>query len=900
MELEQRKCVKLTYLYHTADTGFYESLQKYLAGLKRGELIHELPESRAGANVEEKTIFRLEEAQVIILLISSNFDDDKLYNSREIVSSIQKCYEKGTRVWPIIVRPLLWEHSCFQHYTVFFGKDKAVTEYQPLDIAYKRIAEKINVEIVQILSEEWAHEGDMYYHQMDLQKALYAYNRSISYTPAYPFALLGIFRAFHKQRKFEEAKPFFNLLNSYGANTDDTNIDKKRKNAIDSDNKSEDLTYICCKGHALLEIGRPNEARTAFQEIYKKNPVPIKNVQERIWAEAHCGEGDAFFLLGHHALDFRLYYDQALAAYRRSQQFSLDHPMYLAREGEVYAILGTRLRSNEYYEKALEIYQQVIHHHPDYALAYVGQGKVLYHLHRPKEALVAYDTALNFDQYEARAYGERAYVLLALNNSQEALSTFEKALSLDGYNARYYHGKGQALALLGRPREALEAYDHARECGFKSVDLLVCSAAAFLELGDAAGISGQQALANFYYEEAFDSYNRVLEQAGNAQNNSVYEGLGKVYSARKDWQNALLYYKKAVDFAPYKADAYLEVGKTLIELGNYTDAFAFFKNARSCCNHAESKIDVADVEIAYGNAYRRIAETSQPKDHFSYQKKALECYKSALSICERPTAYIGLGKTYAALHYHEEAIDALNQALKLKPQFVECYFVKGNCYYELGQPSEAYSMYKLAIASGFDTISLQVALGDALIGMKRYLPAIQTFDDLIEQGEVNAHIYCRKGIALYAMDMYEDAVQSFEKANRLDFSICAKSQYRRVLQDLYTFFEKAVRSNVQEASVYKYKGDVLLMLEEHIADAIDAYTKAIAYGDGSPNVYNCRAEAYERLHEYRRSLKDYCEALKIDPDYQLAQQGKERLGNILILQGQRGVLRKLVFWWRSH
>lgn len=890
MELERPKCIKITYLYHPFDANAYETLQKYLVGLTRAGLIEELLDSRAGANVQEKMEFRLKEAQVIILLISSNFDADDSYSGTEMVAYVEQCAEKGANIWPIIVKSVYWKTSAFRKHEIFFGDDKPITSYQYQDDAYTRITEKIDREVTQMLSEEWVQDGDKYRHQMRLEEALMAYNKSLYYTPDYPPALLGKGHTFCKQNKPEDALQQYERILSQGMS-----IQQRGKDTSPSNSQRAYLMHAYCKGRTFLELGRVSEARTAFQEVYQRIASPMNGTQRKLCAEAYCGEGDTFLKQGHQASDFSTYYDQALTAYHKAREFNLENPTYLAMIGGAYIALGNRSQSNDCYEKALEIYKQTINCYPHYAPAFVGQGNVHYLSHRLNEALCAYEMAIQFDPYEAHAYGGKGYALLATKNLQGALSAFEQALVLEHSNAHYQYGKGRVLALLGLHQEALETYENACNYGLRqSADFLVHYAITLMALGDAECTYGQHAQAACYYTKALDSYQHALIGGGNEKD--ICYGFGKIHFAQKNWNAALIWYNRAVSRAPYMAEAYLEEGKTYVELENDKEAFDCFISARKYCQHAESMIDEADIETAYGDAYCRIAERSNPKNYYELLGRARDSYEKATCIREHTMAYIGLGKVCAALHYDKEAIDALGRALELKPQLAECYYIKGNCYYELGQPSEAYDMYKTAIASGFNNVSLQKALGRVLLLMKRYQEAVEVFNDIIEHTREEAgYAYYHRGIALHGLGTNEDALRSFRKAHDIDPSICWQSQYRNILQDIYFFFTRKLFNKSQEASTYKCKGDALLLLGERTEEAVGAYTMAIAYGDISADTYCCRGLAYERLHDYQSSLNDYSEALCIDPGNQWAQQRKEYVAS-MIIQLRRGLLKRFASW----
>src|SRR5205807_10324461 len=120
------------------------------------------------------------------------------------------------------------------------------------------------------------------------------------------------------------------------------------------------------------------------------------------------------------------------------------------------------------------------------------------------------------------------------------------------------------------------------------------------------------------------------------------------------------------------------------------------------------------------------------------------------------------------------------------PRLVECYFIKGRCYYKLDQPEDAYSLYQDAINLGFNNTSVYNAHGEALLAMKRYIDALNTFNSVIEiVGDTKEEIacaYCGSGIALHALGRTEEALQFFEKANELDPMIYSKPQYRYTIQ----------------------------------------------------------------------------------------------------------------------
>jgi|GEM_PF-3024707 len=871
MLVGQPKSIKVAYLYHQSDRSIFESLRKQLAGLCRNELIYELPEPLAGADIYQIKGW-LEKAQVIILLISSDFDaqDDLTWKETQLI--IKECAKNGAYIWPIIARYIHWDASSFREYEVFWGKEKSITYHTPQEDAFRKLIPKISQEITHMHSEAWLQDGDRYCHQMQLGEAHSAYKNSRHYTSSYLPALLGIGHLFRKWDKLEEAKQFFEKIVSY-----DPQIQQKEKDASYSGNQRADLTNACCKGYALLELERPNEALVAFQKVHQQNASPMNSMQRSFYAKAYCGEGDAYVKIGNQSSDFTIYY-KALEAYNKAKDLFSDNPKYLNKIGDIYTILAAQSASNYSYEQALNTYLEINDNFTNDALAHVGRGNALKGLNRLMDALMAYEKALKLDQYEVGGHSGKGEILLALGKPQEALSAFEEALRLDKDNAHCYYSKGRTLAKLSRHQEALNAYNKARDCGFKSPSVLVHQAMSLLELAEVEQAWGLQGQVVCYYEKAQMYYSYALGRAL-SEKDIVLCGLGKIaFAYYGQWDQAFRYYQRAINFAPNKANGYFEIGKMFVEQGNHSEAFKYFEYARERCNHPTSMLDEADIETAYGDAYFRIAEKLDPKDRDNYLLLARNYYQKAVGTRGHTMAYVGLGKTYAKLHYSKEAINALNFAIKRNPKFAECYFIKGNCCYEQEQYEEAYYLYKNAIKLGFNNASVYNALGDTQLAMKRYIDALKDFDHVLEniKDEV-AHAHCGRGTALYALERVEDALQSFEKANKLDQMIIHLNlKYRHTIQNIGAVIEGRVRANPENTSAYKHKGDVLLLLGERTDDAIDAYTKVIEHGVRSADVHCCRGEAYYRRNEYYRSLRDYRKALEIDPNYQPAQLGKAK------------------------
>jgi tetratricopeptide (TPR) repeat protein len=882
LELEYKLPIKITYLHHHEDNNVRKELRKHLVYLEREGFIEEILEVRAGASREEEKR-RLEAAQIIIPLISSNFASETPYEQPEMEVLVQKRFEEHALIWPILVKSFSWARSPYYKYGAFLEKDKereAITDYSPQDDAYTLIAEKAEREILQLLTEQWVQDGNNYYHQMRLEEAIKAYNNSLHYTPDYPLAFFGKWRVFRKMNKPEEAEQAFHALHPQRVS-----IPPKGKDAPSPDSLITSLLRSLCKGRAYLDLGELGKALLAFQEVHQQIPFLTNRLkQKKLYAEICCSEGDAFLQQGHQAPDFAVYYDQAIYTYQKAVERFPNNVTYLTRLAKAWIIKGCRLQANDCYEQALKIYQQLL---PSYNGASVSTGEKMASscLCQLKEALLKYGEQLTANGSELDISGEKGIILLTLKNAQEALSAFDHALFWEDNNAYYHYGKGQALALLEHYQEAFESYQRACDRKlYRSADFFIHYAAVLLALER--------------YEEARDLYQKALYQGGDKS--TCYVGLGKIACADDgiSRETVMRYCEFAIRFAPDRAEPYLERGKAYAKFGAYGKAFADFNHASDLCRDPESTIDLADIKTACGDAWSHFAAQTDSQQRDNSLETACVLYNEAIDIRKHADAYLGLGKAHTDLERFAEAIKAFEQAQKLKPQLpAEYYFLEGNCHNALRKYEEAYGMYKAAVSCDPNNFDYLKALADISLMLQKYREAEKLFDGIIKHNTdsgIVAYAYCGKGTALHGQKKHEEAVQCFMKANQLDHKMCSQPPCKRVLEDIQFSLDSRPYPDTQTAFTHRCRGDALMLLKGD-SEAINAYTTAIEYGERSADTYYWRGKVYAKSGEYQQALNDYEEALHINQHHQLAQQAKEEVISKIALS-QKGAKRKPASW----
>ncbi len=121
-----------------------------------------------------------------------------------------------------------------------------------------------------------------------------------------------------------------------------------------------------------------------------------------------------------------------------------------------YLARGKHLINAEYYEEAVEQFNEILEIQPDNLGALSCKGDALNHIGFYEEAIDSYTKAIKTDPKNKTLYVDIAYNYNCLNKFQEALSTIEKAITIDPYNIKALMNKVKALGGLNKHKAAME------------------------------------------------------------------------------------------------------------------------------------------------------------------------------------------------------------------------------------------------------------------------------------------------------------------------------------------------------------------------------------------------------------------------------------------------------------
>lgn len=269
--------------------------------------------------------------------------------------------------------------------------------------------------------------------------------------------------------------------------------------------------------------------------------------------------------------------------------------------------------------------------------------------------------------------------------------------------------------------------------------------------------------------------------------------------------------------------------------------------------------------------------------------------------------------------------------LKKDPRNADVLQYLGLLNLQRGQTDKGVDFLKEAVAIAPQHFAALNNLGNALISLERYLPALEAFDKALLVQPDAASIWHNRGRALLALERYQDACQSFSKALEIapDFleakrllpkawllsgspaeALSAADSAIRLMPDdaeLHHVRGVALRSvgrleeallNLNRASTLKPgvleilfdKGVVLARLHRE-KEALAVLDQVLASNDNLPGAHLVRAFSLSSLGRPKEALIAWDRAIELNPGHVLALVEKSRQ---LLLMGRNEEARTVL------
>jgi tetratricopeptide (TPR) repeat protein len=290
---------------------------------------------------------------------------------------------------------------------------------------------------------------------------------------------------------------------------------------------------------------------------------------------------------------------------------------------------------------------------------------------------------------------------------------------------------------------------------------------------------------------------------------------------------------------------------------------------------------------------------------FSNALDALDRVKEPAPLGQE-AVYFYRGNSYYYKSDYQNAIADYNQALKLKPSYVDAYYNRGTAYFDQGNNTQAIADYSQAIKLKLDDVRAYSSRGDAhfrqgndtqaiadlnqsfqlklslaivynnrgyvYFDQGKYTQAITDFNQALELKPDDAEAYYNRGTAYFNQGNDTQAITDFNQALKLKPSLTEAYTNRGMTyarQDNNTQaiadFNQAIKLKSDDAGSYYNRG-IAHARQGNDTQAITDFTQAIKLNSNLAEAYNNRGYAYFDQGKYTQAIADHNQAIKLKPD----------------------------------
>ncbi|MGH9948799.1 MAG: tetratricopeptide repeat protein [Pyrinomonadaceae bacterium] len=442
--------------------------------------------------------------------------------------------------------------------------------------------------------------------------------------------------------------------------------------------KLRQSNVLAAKGESQLEVGNTDGAIVSFRESIKLNP---KN------AEAASGLSEALTAKG---IEIAGQSDDEKGLPFLAEAVKLDpnNAAGYAKIGDIHDSNGRNAEAIANYVKALAI-------DSSFTAVYLPLGLAQTEAKNYVEAESYLSKAESAGVASSDARMARADIFAKQDRFPEAVAMLDLVIKADPTNAAPVYQKALILGRVGDNKSAL--------AGFKrAVEIDPNFGPAWFEIGVGAYNIGD-------YLGALTAYQNAVRI--DPMNYQAHANLASTYRQLERYAEANAAYKAAEPGNTTNPNHYLEWGFCLGKTNEWDKAVARLLTARSL---SPTAVDNTNLGWAYYNA----AKVDQRNGDEAAAKAKFELARTYLDTAVKQdpkldAAYMNLGSTSNELGDYQGAVDALNTAMTLRPNWVMAMNQLGTGYRGMNNLTEAVSIFSRVVSLDGNNVRGLFGLGES-------------------------------------------------------------------------------------------------------------------------------------------------------------------------------------------
>ena len=446
-----------------------------------------------------------------------------------------------------------------------------------------------------------------------------------------------------------------------------------------------------------------------------------------------------------------------------------------------------------------------------------------------KAAQVAVDT----NPGSALAHFNLGEAYLDAQRYEQAIGSFKMAIQLKPDYEDAHSSLADTYHELGRYDDEIQAYQFALAVLPKSTEFLSGLAAAFAK--------------RERFIEAIDTQKRLIELQ--PDNTGALAMLGWFLHRARRYEDAVEAYNEVIARHPNDANTIFNLGAAYFTMGRLDQALGAYQQS-------------LEVSPPYHSPGRAHLQISVVLTRLGRGSEAIETGRKAIE--RDPTlidGYCTLASTYSSMRRYQEALDVINDGLKVKPVDESLQVTMGNIYLRLGNAVGAEKAYRDSLRANPTSPNGQFGLATALTRQNKFS---------------EAETILRKSIAL-----------SPRNTNALVLlGNVLGEQGKKV--EAETEFRKALEFEPNNALVLNNLGYSMVERGANLEEALKMIQRAVNVEPGNAAYLDSLGLAYFKLGRLAEAEEPLLEAARQFPDNSTVH---EHLGDLYAGQGKTDYAR---------
>ncbi|MBQ9246497.1 tetratricopeptide repeat protein [bacterium] len=452
------------------------------------------------------------------------------------------------------------------------------------------------------------------------------------------------------------------------------------QNALNQDSKNTDIHLKLARTYEEVNDFSSALKEYSFALNTSSEREDILNSLEKIWqkkvdenpkdAEAHANLGVVY--------QKERRFNEALAEYQKAEALNPNNI-------NTKVNIGTLYQEQKKYDAAINTYDSILKMQPQNVNVMVYKAECLKALKRNEDAINIYKTALNLDPKNSAVKAQLFELLKDTMPVEEVLAFLYKNVQNSPMDAESYYEFAYELHKAGKLDDAIVYYNQTIKLDKTKTDAYINLSQAYRQKKN--------------YAEAYNTIKQAIQiSPNNEEVKKQYDIVAKDYTANSynvasdayqsgDYKKAISEYMK---INPQTTESLIGIAASYQSLNDNNNAIEYYKKAMELdSKNADIPYYIASLyantdDITNADKYVKIALTKNPSNS---QAKELSDYINAKLSEGTLTEAVQL---YEAQKY-KEAVDAFDKVIKVIPNDANIYYYRALCH-------DALKNYQKAIA----------------------------------------------------------------------------------------------------------------------------------------------------------------------------------------------------------